>query len=153
MESAESIAVLADFEYKTQSLFLFHRKEDYELSYENKKPPSTMDIYTDIRHLLHKYKDLQGIAVFFRRVVNYSNLLNKNLFVNIRHKKISHLAEVSEQFIKHIITNETAVELLYNKHIDQVIVCCVMSILLMNNLFSFETREHNSNNGIHSVLP
>ena len=145
----QCLNVLADFEYKTQSLFMFHRKEDYELNYENKKSPSTMDIYTDIRHLLHKYKHLQGIAVFFRRVVNYSNLLNKNIFINIKHKKITHLAEVSEQFIKHIITNENAVELLYNKHIDQVIICCVMSILLMNNVFSF---DHNTNNSDDSVF-
>ena len=136
--------ILADFEYTKQSLFLLHCKEDFTLNYENKKEPQ-MDIYKDIRHLISYYKDLQGMSVFLRRVINYSNLLNKNIFIDLKLNNISNFAVLSEEFIKQIIINENTIESLYSKHIDQVIICAVISILSLHDLFSFETNTNTSN--------
>ena len=57
----KDIEVLSDFEYKNQSLFLFHRKEDFELHFYKKEKTTGIDIYMELRNSLYGYKYINAI--------------------------------------------------------------------------------------------
>jgi hypothetical protein len=141
---------LEDFEYNQQSLFLCHEKEDFEIEYIQKineneeKDKNNIDMinYNSIKDSKYYYKYLNKIRILLRRIINYCNLFNKNIFNKLG--LFQSIAEESESFIQKIIINEEAFKIIYNHHIDQIILCCIICILKKNKLFSEDEKQKNS---------
>ena len=140
---------LEDFEYNQQSLFLCHEKEDFDGEYikkidENEEKKNNIDDinYKRIKESKYYYKYLNKIRILFRRLINYCNLFNKNIFNKLG--LYQSIAEESESFIKKILVNEEAFKIFYNHHIDQILLCCIICILKKNKLFTEKESEKNS---------
>ena len=140
---------LEDFEYNQQSLFLCHEKEDFDIEYikkidENEEKKNNIDDinYKSIKESKYYYKYLNKIRILFRRLINYCNLFNKNIFNKLG--LYQSIAEESESFIKKILVNEEAFKIFYNHHIDQILLCCIICILKKNKLFTEKESEKNS---------
>lgn len=137
-EEKEKVEKLGDFEFKNQSLFLFHNKDDFELEFENKKT-TALNSYRDIQPFVSSYRYLNSMAIFFRRVINYSNLLNKTIFDHLGLS--SNIAIQCENLFKKILTSENYISIIYDKHIDQIVICVIIAILTNNNLFSASIHQ------------
>ena len=140
---------LEDFEYNQQSLFLCHEKEDFDGEYikkidENEEKKNNIDDinYKRIKESKYYYKYLNKIRILFRRLINYCNLFNKNIFNKLG--LYQSIAEESESFIKKILVNEEAFKIFYNHHIDQILLCCIICILKKNKLFTEKENDKNS---------
>ena len=140
---------LEDFEYNQQSLFLCHEKEDFDIEYikkinENEEKKNNIDDinYKSIKESKYYYKYLNKIRILFRRLINYCNLFNKNIFNKLG--LYQSIAEESESFIKKILVNEEAFKIFYNHHIDQILLCCIICILKKNKLFTENENDKNS---------
>ena len=135
-ELKNDIEKLSDFEFKNQSLFLLHNKEDYLLDFIKKEDKGQLDIFNKIRDNIKSYPYLNGMNIFFRRVINYCNLLNKDIFQNLNLS--NEIAVESEKFLKGILICEKYIKILFQHHIDQFVICVIITILKMNNLFKDE---------------
>ena len=142
-ELKNDIEKLSDFEFKNQSLFLLHNKEDYLLDFIKKEEKSKLDIFKKIRDNIKSYPYLNGMNIFFRRVINYCNLLNKDIFQNLNLS--NEIAVESEKFLKGILICEEYIKILFQHHIDQFVICVIITILKMNNLFKDEKNINEDN--------
>lgn len=137
----EDLESLTEFEYKNQSLFLFHKKEDYELDFYKRDKPIGIDIYMDVRGSLKAYKFLNPVSILLRRVSNYSNSLNKTIFDNIGPNNQQEAIE-SENLLKMILTSKTHIKVLYGRHIDQLVLCVIITILIAHKRFTFSQTDN-----------
>ena len=130
---------LSDFEFTYQSLFLLHNKNDFLLDFIKKGEDNQIDIFKKIRDNIKSYPNLNGISIFLIRVINYCNLLNKTIFKNLGLS--NEIAFESEKFLKSILISEEYIKIIFNHHIDQFVICVIITILKINNLFKEENLE------------
>ena len=130
---------LSDFEFTYQSLFLLHNKKDFLLDFIKKEENNQLDIFKKIRENIKSYPKLNGMSIFFIRVINYCNLLNKTIFKNLGLS--NEIAFESEQFLKSILISEEYIEIIFKHHINQFVICVIITILKINNLFKEENSE------------
>jgi hypothetical protein len=76
---------------------------------------------------LQLYQSLKSIYIFLRRILNYGIYLNKKISENLKLSK--EVAKECEDLFKKILTSREYFEVIYDKHIDQVIVCCIIAII------------------------
>lgn len=133
---------VTEFEYKNQSLFLFHKKEDFALNFENATEPKNVDIYYDLRKCLKSYKYLNGVSILLRRILSYCNSLNKNIFDNLGESNKEGIE--SETFLKQILTSKSYIKILYGRHIDHLVLSVIITILISHQQFTFNVIETES---------
>jgi hypothetical protein len=76
---------------------------------------------------LRPYQSLKSIYIFLRRILNYAIFLNKKISENLKLSK--EVAKECEDLFKKILTGREYFDVIYEKHIDQVIVCCIIAII------------------------
>ena len=136
----KDIEVLSDFEYKNQSLFLFHRKEDFEFRFYKKEKTTGIDIYMELRNSLYGYKYINAISILLRRIINYCNSLNRKIFEHLDSEYQTEAIN-SENLIKIILTSQRYITVLYGRHIDQFVISVIITILNSCQQFTFHQTQ------------
>lgn len=71
-----------------------------------------------------------------RKILNYMLFLNKTLCFKIKIE--IQTAEKIEELIRLIFTNKTYLDILNEKHIDQIVMCCIIAILSRKPLYKID---------------
>ncbi len=141
-----AIEKLSDFEFNYQSLFLLHNKNDFCLDFNKKEEDYKLDIFKNIRNYIKSYPYLNGVSIVLRRIISYCNLLNKKIFNCLGLS--DEIAIESEKFLKSILVNEEYIKILFQHHIDQFVICVIITILKINNLFKEDDNTIHIQNNI-----
>jgi hypothetical protein len=118
---SEELKDLQNIEFNNQSLFLYFDNSEF------------LNERQELQNSYIVYSQLSPIYILLRRVLNYSIFLNKK--VTDKLKVSTEIAKESEIILKKIITNSHYIDVLYDKHIDQVIVCNLIGVLKFHKLF------------------
>jgi len=134
---------IEDIEFNNQSLFVYQEqkifKQDNIISLMS--PSSTVEnssnslYYSNSSNLLC-YKNIKPVYILLRRIINYAIFLNKRITDHLKLNKET--AKECEKLIKEIIDNKNYIEILFNRHIDQLIICCIIAITKLRNQFDLK---------------
>jgi hypothetical protein len=67
-------------------------------------------------------------------MISYAIFLNKKICLNL--KLSNEIATYSENLLKSIFKDSEQIELLFNRHIDQIIVCCIIAVTKSFNIYT-----------------
>jgi hypothetical protein len=131
---------IEDIEFNSQSLFVYQDQNIFkqENIIDLMSPSSTTENsstslnYSNSTNLT-SYKNIKPVYIFLRRILNYSIFLNKKITDNLKLNKET--AKECENLLKKILNNRCHIEILFNRHIDQIIVCVIIAIMKLRNLF------------------
>ncbi|MCQ2816013.1 MAG: hypothetical protein MJ252_01995, partial [archaeon] len=131
---------LNTFDYTKQSLIVFHKKEDFivgapifnfevpeEIQSLSLSPNFTKTVY------VKEYISYLSAYNFIRNIMTYSITLTKQIFKILPCKEAP--LNYVESLLKKIFTSIDLIEIVYNHHLDQIIICCIICVL--SKLFSF----------------
>ena len=79
------------------------------------------------------YVYIKPIYILFRRVIHYIIFLNKKLCEEL--KLSTHIAKEVEILIIEIFRNIKYINILYDRHADQILICCVLAILKAKSIY------------------
>jgi hypothetical protein len=131
---------IEDIEFNNQSLFVYQDQKLFrqENIIDLMSPSSTVENsstslnYSNSSNLA-SYKNIKPVYVLLRRIINYAIFLNKKITDNLKLNKET--AKECERLIKNIINNKNFIEILLNRHIDQIIICAIIAITKLRNKF------------------
>jgi len=141
---------LGDIEFNNQSLYVYQDQNIFrqENIIELMSPSSTTENSTSSLNFSNPnsfvaYKNIKPIYIFLRRILNYSIFMNKKITDNLGLNKET--AKECECLLKKIMNNKNYVDIIFNGHIDQIIVCAIIAIMKIRN--QFDEKE-----GVKSIL-
>jgi hypothetical protein len=131
---------IEDIEFNNQSLFVYQEQKIFKRDniINLMSPSSTVENssnslnYSNSSNLIC-YKNIKPVYILLRRIINYAIFLNKRITDHLKLNKET--AKECEKLIKEIIENKNFIEILFNRHIDQIIICCIIAITKLRNQF------------------
>ena len=144
---------LIKYESTQNSAFLCHNKKDFEINFINenfKKNIANKLLFKDCYDYIDNYNKVIGIGILIRKLIIYcitlSRFIVNNFYPENNESKNDmvnpitideYIIKESELLIKIILTNYNDIEILWDLHIDQFVLCCIIFALEKYNLFEF----------------
>jgi hypothetical protein len=137
----KDVKEVEDIEFNNQSLFVYQDKNIFSMenfidlispSTTTENSSTSVEKYTNHGNL-KSYKFIKPVYIFLRRLLNYSIFLNKKISENL--KLSNETAKECEKLFKNIITGRKSIEIFYNKHVDQIIICTIISVMKFRNMY------------------
>ena len=153
---------LIKYESTQNSAFLCHNKKDFEINFINenfKKNIANKLLFKDCYDYIDNYNKVIGIGILIRKLIIYCITLSRFIFNNFypennesKNDMVNpitideYIIKESELLIKIILTNYNDIEILWDLHIDQFVLCCIIFALEKYNLFGFSKLSKNNFN-------
>jgi hypothetical protein len=125
---------IGDIEFNNQSLYVYQDQNIFrqENIIELMSPSSTTENSSTSLNYSNSnsfaaYKNIKPVYIFLRRILNYSIFMNKKITDNLGLNKET--AKECEYLLKKIMNNKNYIEIIFNRHIDQIIVCAIIAIM------------------------